>query len=219
MASKAQEGLQNLLEIEGQTQSSAANLAKLQEARTQFIASGGDEADFAMPEAMATAIGVGWLLGPVGGLLMGVAQGILGKREEQSLLDQYAADQGVMTDLNDIYNDAFERAAIAANTPEELAQILSWQSQADAGFRMSQGSPELREDGATMMSEAMAGLNELNVTNEVQAIEARAEDARLKRELDDTQYSRYTSSIGSFRAESAGYEGVMQATDIALDRG
>jgi hypothetical protein len=115
----AAEELQSLLSMQGEAQDTAANLAKLEEARTQFIARGGDEADFALPEAVATAVGVGWLLGPVGGLLMGVAQGILTKKERQNYLDNYAADMGVLSETNDIFNNELDRLAMSVTNPND----------------------------------------------------------------------------------------------------
>ena len=215
---RAQDELQSLLMMQGQAQDSAANLAKLEESRSQFVARGGAPADFALPEAMATAVGAGWLLGPVGGLLMGVAQGILGKRERQNALDQYADDMGVLSETNDIFNDQLDRLALTAKTPEDLEQLSVLQAQKDAALRMmSSASPELQEKGSALLSDFSTRMNDYSVTQESQQIAADAYDAQMKRELDGEQYSRYNSSIASFRAESAGYEGVMQATDIALD--
>ncbi len=215
---KAEQGLQNLLAMQGEAQDSAANLAKLEDARNQFIARGGDEAEFAMPEALATAVGVGWLLGPVGGLLMGLAQGILTKRERQNALDEYAEDMGALSETNDIFNDELDRMALTVTNPDDLQQLSALQTQKDAAMQMmSSASPELQQQGSSMLAEFSSKLNDYSVRQEEQAIQASAYDAQLRRELDDTQYSRYNSSINSFRAESATYEGVMQATDIALD--
>ena len=77
--------------MQDQGQDNAANLKKLEDARGEFNVGAGGEASFALPEALATAVGVGWLLGPVGGLAMGIAQGILGKKEKQNALDAFAA--------------------------------------------------------------------------------------------------------------------------------
>lgn len=204
--------------MQGDAEDSAANLAKLEEARTQFVTRGGNEADFALPEAMATAIGVGWLLGPVGGLLMGIAQGILGKREKQSMLDDYAADMGILGETNDIFNDQLDRMALTTTNPNDLEQLSALQTQKDAAMQMmSSASPELQEKGSDMLSDFSTRLNDYAVSQEDQRITAEASDTQLQRDLTQEEYSRYNTSIGNFRAESASYEGVMQATDIALD--
>ncbi len=218
MPNKAQQELQSLLALQGEAEDTAANLAKLEDARTQFVAQGGNEADFALPEAMATAIGVGWLLGPAGGLLMGVAQGILGKREQQNAIDNYSHDMGVLSETNDIFNDELDRLAMTITNPNDLEQLSAMQTQKDAALRMmSSASPELQQQGSDMLSEFSTRLNDYSLTQETQRIEAEAYDAELQRNLSQEQYSRYNTSIGNFRSESAGYEGVMQATDIALD--
>jgi hypothetical protein len=214
----AAEELQSLLSMQGEAQDTAANLAKLEEARTQFIARGIDVDDFALPQAVATAVGVGWLLGPVGGLLMGVAQGILAKKERQNYLDNYAADMGVLSETNDIFNNELDRLAMSVTNPNDLEQISALQTQKDAALRMmSSASPELQQQGSQMLSDFSTRMNDYALTQETQRIESEAFEAQLARELDNTQVSRYKESVGNFRAESAGYEGVMQATDIALD--
>ena len=98
MANKAQTALQGLLVMQEDGKAASANSKKLLDARNDFDVTAGGEAEFALPEAMATAVGAGWLLGPVGGLLMGVAQGVLGKKEKQAALDNYAQDMGVLQD-------------------------------------------------------------------------------------------------------------------------
>ena len=83
MANKAQQELQGLLQMEDSGQSARANLRKLEDARSGFDVPVSGEASFALPEALATAAGISWLINPAFGVLMGVAQGILGKKEEQ----------------------------------------------------------------------------------------------------------------------------------------
>lgn len=215
---KAQAELQALLDMQGQAQDAASNLAKLEEARSQFVARGGDEADFALPEAAATAIGVGWLLGPVGGLLMGVAQGILTKNERQAALDAYAQDMGVLSETDDIFNDQLDRLALSVTNPNDLEQLSAMQTQKDAALRMmSSASPELQKKGSELLSDFSARLNDYTVAQENQRIEAEAYDAQLRRELDAEQYSRFKSLNDDFRSESQTFEDVMQATDIALE--
>ena len=218
MASKAQLELQGLLDMQASGQAQASNSQKLLDARNDPELVGSGDAKFALPEALATAVGAGWLLGPVGGLLMGVAQGILGKKEQQSAIDAYAQDMGVLAETNDVFNDELDRLALSVTNENDLEQLSAMQTQKDAALQMmASASPELQARGSDMLGDFSARLNDYTLTQETQRIEAEAYDAQLKRELDDTQYSRYNSSIDSFRRESAPYEGVMQATDIALD--
>jgi len=214
---KAQQELQNLLNMQGEAQDSAANLEKLEQARTQFVAEGGAD-DAVWPDALMTAVGIGWVLGPVGGLLMGVAQGILGKQQKQTALDAYTKDMGVLDDTNNIFNDELDRLALTVTNPNDLDQLSSLQTQKDAALRMmSSASPELQQQGSQMLAEFSTRMNDYAVTQETQRIDAETYDAQLKRELDDKQYSQYNTSINSFRAESSQFESVMQSTDVALD--
>ncbi len=219
MTNKAQEELQGLLDMQAQGQAQAANSSRLVEARdAPGFTPSGDEAKFALPEALVTAVGAGWLLGPVGGLLMGVAQGILGKREQQSAIDAYALDMGVLADTDSIFNDELDRLALTITNPNDLEQLSTMQTQKDAAMRMmASASPELQKQGSELLSDFSARLNDYSLNQETQRIEAEAFDAQLKRELDDTQYTRYKSSIDSFRRESASYESIMLSSDIALD--
>lgn len=217
MTNKAQAELQSLLDMQAQGEAAASNSTRLLEARSnpEFVSKGG-KADFALPEALATAVGAGWLLGPVGGLLMGVAQGILGKREEQNAIDAFARDMGVLEETNSIFNDELDRLAATATNPNDLEQLSAMQTQKDVALRMMQ-TPGLYEQGASLLSDFNTRLNDYTLTQETQRIEAEAADAQLKRELDNTQYSRYVNSKTRFDDESQTYLDVMQATDIALD--
>lgn len=215
---RAQDELQDLLSMQDQSASAQDNLHKLQEARSGFGKRVTADAEFAGPEALVTAIGAGWLLGPVGGLLMGLAQGIIGKREQQAALDSYAQDMGVLEDTNSVFNDELDRLAMTVTNPNDLEQLSAMQTQKDAALRMmSSASPELQRKGSELLSDFSARLNNYALTQETQRIEAEAADGQLRRDLDQEQYSRYKSSIDKFRTESAPYEAVMQATDIALD--
>jgi hypothetical protein len=219
----AQMALQSLLAMQGDAQDSAANLSKLEEARTEFMSRGGDEADFALPEAMATAVGVGWLLGPVGGLLMGVAQGILGKRERQNAIDAYADDMGVLSETNDIFNDELDRLAVTVTNPNDLEQISALQTQKDAAMRMmSSASPELQQKGSDLLADFSQRMNDYALAQENQRIEQEAYQAQMARELDSSQQSIVQGLHADYDSQSANYEQIVlqsNAARAAIEKG
>ena len=218
VANKAQQELESLLNMQGQAESAEGNLAKLTEARRSFTVGEPGEEGFAFPEAAVTAVGVGWLLGPAGGLLMGIAQGILTRNERQSALDSYMQDMGILEETDSVFNDQLERLALTTENPNDLEQLSALQTQKDAALRlMASASPELQQRGSELLSDFSTRLNDYTLLQEEQRIQAETLEAEQRRELDQEQYSRYQTSINNFRSESQGYESVMQATDIALD--
>jgi len=217
MPNKAAQELESLLALQNDAADDVSNAAKLREARHDFIMQGQDEADFAWPEGIATAVAAGWVLGPVGGLLMGLAQGILGKQEQQAAIDEYLADTGAMRETSKVFYDQIDRLALTATNDNDLEQLSAMQTEFDAAMQMmASASPELQSQGAQMLSAANDRLNQYTVRQEEQRITAEAADAQLKRDLDDQQYTRFKAMNDDFRAESAGYEDVMRATQDAL---
>jgi len=210
--------LQNLLDMQGDAQSAEDNLAKLQEARTQFNPNADQEADFAWPEGAATAVAAGWILGPVGGLLMGLAQGLYTKRQEQAALDQYVNTGSTLGAAADIFHSELDRLALTTENPGDLEQLSAMQTEFDTAMQfMSSASPELQQQGSQLLASAHEKLNGYTVRQEEQAIAAKAYDDQLRRDLDEQQYSRFNELHDEFRAESQGFEDVMLATDQALN--
>lgn len=180
--------------------------------------SGDNKASFAFPEALATAVGAGWLLGPVGGLALGIAQGIIGKEERQNALDQFAAEQEAVNGVQDTLNGQFDQLRTNATNKNDVEQLNALQQQQDAAFKMMlSGSPKLQQAGSELLASVQAEVNEYTDMQEAQRIEADALDAQLKRELDQEQYTRYSSLQDDFTAESQGYEDITQATNTALE--
>lgn len=219
---RAQMELQSLLDASQETVNAGDALARLDETRrppaTSRPVDPDDEAAFAKPEALATAIGAAFILGPVGGLLLGAAQGLLGKREQQGVLDRMRDERNALTQADDIFNDELDRLAMVTDDPLDHDQLNSMRANKDAATRMMMSaSPALQQQGAALMSKFNDTLQAYTERQETQAIAADTEDARIRRELDDTQYSRYDSSITSFRNESEGYLKVMEATDTAMN--
>lgn len=219
MPNKAQQELQSLLDSTADTITAGDALTRLRQSRSRpgVQIPSDDEAKFAAPEALATAVGASFVLGPVGGVLLGVAQGILGKREQQNALDAWADEQGVLNQADGIFNDELERLATTTTNPNDLEQLSAMQTQKDAALRMMMSSsPDLREQGAAALAEFQTNLNAYTVRQEEQRIAKESDDARIRRELDNEQFTRYESLQDDFTNESQNFTDVMQATDIAL---
>lgn len=214
----AQQELQNLLDLQGEAQSAQDNLAKVQEARTQFNPDPDAEADFAWPEGAATAIAAGWLLGPVGGLLMGVAQGLYTKRQRQNALDTYINNSEALGTTADIFHSELDRLALTATNPNDVEQLSAMQTEFDTAMQlMANQSPELQQKGTQMLASAHEKLNGYTVRQEEQAIAAQAHDDQMRRDMDATVYSQHRDMFGDFKAESSNFEAQMASADNIME--
>ena len=219
VSNKAQDALQGLLAMQGETQDAAANLAKLQDQRASFGSrSAGDDAEFDTPKALATAVGAGFILGPAGGLLMGLAQGILGKQEKQNALDRYAADSEAIQAANQIYDDELDRLATTAENENDLEQLSGLQSKRDAATKlMMSGSPELQQQGQAMFAEFGQELTAYAAAQETQRIDAEVRQAQIARDLNTQQQSNFNGLIDDYDRQSANYEQLMLSSNQALE--
>lgn len=218
MGNKAQRELQNLLEMRGEVQDAGANLAALQQQRNQFGAIEEEDAKFATPEALATAVGASFILGPVGGLLMGLAQGILGKQERQNAIDQFNRENAAYGEMNAVINDEFDRLSAGVTNDEDLAQLSTLQSNKDAAMKLLEsGSPELVEQGMAMFQEVQAGMHEWAKTQETQRIEGEVRDAQIARDLDTQQQGNFKGLLDDYDAQSANYKQTVLASNQAME--
>lgn len=80
-------------------------------------------AGFFSPEAAITALGAGWLFGPVAGLAGGLLQGILSRRLRQSALDAAAEDESIRADLDTQIGDLLASAQTQADTDIDREQL------------------------------------------------------------------------------------------------
>ena len=210
MSNVALDQLNSLLALEQGGQDADANLKKVQDARNQFLAPrpADDEANFAAPEALATAVGAGFILGPAGGLLLGLTQGILGKRAEQNALDQYNREAGIISKANDIFNDEIDRQVASATNPDDIAQLTAMQSQKDAALQMmTSANPTIQQKGTELFADFSTRMNDFATLQEEQSIERDT----LRRELGQELYDRHLTLNDKFRADSANFE-AQQAT-------
>lgn len=218
MGNRAQKELQNLLEMRGEVQDAGANLAALQQQRNQFGAIEEEDAKFATPEALATAVGASFILGPVGGLLMGLAQGILGKQERQNAIDQFNRENAAYGEMNAVINDEFDRLSAGVTNDEDLAQLSTLQSNKDAAMKLLEsGSPELVEQGMAMFQEVQTGMHEWAKTQETQRIEGEVRDAQIARDLDTQQQGNFKGLLDDYDSQSANYKQTVLASNQAME--
>ena len=225
MPNRAAEELQNLIAMQGDAAQSQSNVQSIQNTRNPVhemalkrAAENRDmEAGFSTPEAVATAVASGFILGPVGGILMGVAQGILGKQAKQNVLDQFAAENEVYGSVDEMLNGQFDRLAAAATNPNDLEQLATLQTQKDTAMKMlTSGSQKLQAQGESLLADMFGQLNEYTDLQETQKIAAEAYDAELKRALSQEQYDRFTNIKIRFDDDSQQYEDILGATNTAI---
>lgn len=180
-------------------------------------------ANFGTPEAVATAVGASFLLGPVGGILLGVAQGILGKDMRQNALDEFNAEQDALTDAAGVFKQNLDNLRVTATNDEDLEQLSGYQAKADAGLRMMQsGIPKLEEQGAQLYGEAFTEVTAYTERQEVQQIAAATKEAQRRTDLDNEQFSRHSGLLNDYDAQSANYETIVQGSANAkqmIERG
>lgn len=225
MSNRAAEELAALTQAtQGATARAEASAKAASEAGTQagaprrYDRDGDGKASFAFPEALATAVGAGWLLGPIGGIALGIAQGILGQRERQGLLDEFAAEQDAIGGVQEVLAGQFDTLEANATNPNDLEQLGALRQQQDAAFKlMLSGSPVLQQQGMEMLTAVQSEVNQYTDLQETQRIEREALDAQLKRDLDQEHYNRYTKLEDDFTRESQSYEDITGATNIALE--
>lgn len=223
MANLAAQNLAALTQAtQGAQEQAERQAAAAREAGMQGAAVGGSqktqEAEFAGPEALATAVAAGFILGPAGGLVMGLAQGLLGKRERQNILDQQAATNEALNDSKAILESQFDNLRQGATNDDDLRILDSLQTQQDAAFRLLfSGTPQLQEQGLTLLQSVQGEINTFAANQETQRIDADVRDAELQRALSQEQYSRFNSIKVRFDDDSQGYEDVMGATNVALE--
>lgn len=226
---KAAQDLANLTEATRGTQDQAARIAATDAERgTSFARRGLDrdgdgESEFALPEALATTVAAGWLLGPVGGLALGIAQGIYTKQQKQNALDEYVREQDAISGVQETLNGQFDQLLDGATNDNDREQLGALRTQQDGAFRMMlSGNPELEQKGSELLATVQGEVNAYTTRQESQRIEAEANDAQMRRELDQERYTRFTGLQDDFTSESTSFEEVRSQVNVAkeaLERG
>ncbi len=207
---------QSLIQDQGQVEDAATALARVEDMRPQFD---GDDAGFALPESVATAVAAGFILGPVGGLLMGAAQGFLMQRERQGILDAVAEEQGALSSAADVVQERINDAyAQPGNSPQDIEYLDNVQARLDMAGRMYRsGNLQLMRDAQPLLEGALTELQTFTTQQEQQAIEASVRENTERLALGEQQYNRHTALLASFDAETQPFRDTYQRAQQARE--
>ena len=167
---------------------------------------GDGKASLAVPEGVATAVAAGFILGPVGGLAMGLAQAWLGKQERQNILDQWAEDNDTWDTVEGVLNDRLETLVQGATNSNDLEQLGALRAQQDAALKLVRSAnPNMQKRGAEMLADIDTQANAYTERQEVQRIEQEAIDAEIARELSEEQRTLFRDELTRFEDTSENY--------------
>ncbi len=146
--------------------------------RQAMSRTGGDKAGFALPEAAVTAIGASLILGPLGGLVLGAAQGFLGQRVRQNQLDRAAAQSEGFAGGLEVINGRVNTLLAGAESLEDRELMGNYKAQLGAAQELYKTDPE---SGLALMGDVLNGIEQYSRDNETQRIarESEAEAARI----------------------------------------
>lgn len=173
------------------------------------------KAKFGTAEAFATFVVGSVLFGPVGGVILGGAQGIMKRQAEQSILDQMANEQNAITEAVSVFDLQLDEFKAAASSDEDLAKIGVMEAKKTAALEMMR-VPSLQEGGLTAFASFENDMIAYSNTQDTQRIAKDANDARLLVELGDKQFNRYTDMQKDYTSTSAAYVETMRFGDLTL---
>ena len=210
MANKAQAELQGLLDIQAAGEATARNSQRLADERQAFVMGSG-EASFGVPEALATAAAASFVLGP-GGILLGIAQGLLVKKEKQNALDQYAAAQDAYSSANQvIFDDLDQRELLHPQNADQYNDIRTRLDMADQYARS--GDPVLLEKAMGMQEQIASDYSAIQTTDEAQFIARQVREGQIARELTRDQQATHKGLLSAYDAQSSEFKTVMQKSN------
>lgn len=218
---RAAQELANLAQGISDFEDEAANQAAIateQGTRGADAAGQDQEAGFALPEALATSVVGSFIFGPVGGLLLGAAQGWLGKQERQNILDQQAGKNKAISGAEDVLRGQFDRLMSGDNVSPEDAELLdTLKTQQDTAFKMMKaGDPSLAQDGMALLKTVQSELTQFSKDQEQQRINQEVRNDELAQRLDDRQRGEYLKLLDDFDAQSGNYQATMRTGDEIL---
>ncbi len=168
-----------------------------------------EKARFATPEAIATGIGASILFGPFAGVVLGAAQGFLGQKAEQNVLDQIASEKNLLTDGRAIVQGRIDELRQAPNMSNEDLQTLD-NAQADLDFAFRSGD-------RSGMESALTTITNMVTTNEQQRIAAETVDAQNESLIGREAYQNYKDIYADYNADMAPVELVSRLAGTARE--
>jgi hypothetical protein len=161
------------------------------------------DAEFGTFEAIATGVVATAILGPLGGVLVGGAQGFLTKKAEQGVLDQLARNENALTDSVNIYQAQLDGFKGPNTTPEDLKEISAMEAGLAASLGMYQtADPQLMAAGVTGIQGVQSSMENFARNQDTQKIASDIENERRAVELGDKRDAKYTQLHGDYVARS-----------------
>ncbi|MEX2125464.1 MAG: hypothetical protein WD795_16340 [Woeseia sp.] len=161
------------------------------------------KAKFGLPEGLATAIGAGFILGPIGGLILGGAQGILSKRDKQSALDAMAAEQESQAMMDMQFNLEIDEQITNA-LPKDVEQLKTIQSAYNMSSKMMQSQFEdTRASGIKLREQALTERMAFAQRNEAELIAGQQREENAEREMGTQAWERLNTVSDDLHRESA----------------
>lgn len=166
-----------------------------------------EEAKFAAPEALATTVVGSFLFGPAGGLLLGAAQGFLGKKERQNILDQQAKRNEAISGAEDVLRGRFDTLRMGRGVSEEDIDLLdTLKTNQEMGFRMMRsGDPQIMQNGMAILQSVNGSIEQFSRDQETQRIDAQVREEALAERMGQEGYNRYKDIQKDFDSQSANY--------------
>lgn len=172
---------------------------------------------FGTAEALATGVLASVLLGPVGGILVGFAQGLLVKKEEQGILDTLSERENALTASMNTTMDAWNELNNAATTPEDKRTLNVIRSQIEGGAELAMNAdPRMSAQGQQTLAQGQAGMLAFANTQDQQKIARGALDRADERQLGRDGFADYNLMEGDYSAKSAGWQ--KRGTAIEIGR-
>lgn len=171
----------------------------------------------ATPEAAATALVSGFILGPVGGVALGLAQGLMQKRAAKNTLD-LIAERDKASDAAYEYQYSFfnDMEKEFENNPDALRQIDGMRNLYGQIRELEKSPDGLHQQQAQEMGQELRATQEafLRKREELAIAETLAQEQK-RRDLDAFQVGRYDNMIPRYEEEVQAFTKVMDNAVLA----
>lgn len=213
---KAARELQSLLDMSGEAESARDAATVLQNTQREIgynarPATG--EASFSTPEAVATAIGSSLFLGPAG-VLLGVAQGFLGKQAQQNELDAVADRNAALEMTDSVYEDTLSMLEASTTNDNDIEQLNVLRAQKDAAQKMLlSADPQMQQRGAAGMQSFEQRVNDYTVRQESDRITFEAQEQLLGRQT----MSDFRSDLSTYDSQTENFAAIERSTQSIIE--
>lgn len=156
------------------------------------------QAKFASGESGLVGMLASTVFGPIGGLLIGGAYGLMKKKNDQGMLDTIMTRNNALTASADILGDQITNMEKAnAGNPDNLKQIANFRTGLDMAGELL-GNVSTQDGGLQLLNKVLGDMTSFQVSNETQAIQAGVQERAELRELGRDQQSDITEKRGRY---------------------